>query len=101
MRFEIIDRPERNKHKLRNELNYDYDLERELLNTLITGRAIKVTLAMFHRSPAKGRLWLKHYKVRHRVLDDGEYVAAWVVPADEPEEEEDNNGEQQPELFPA
>src|SRR5262249_41633611 len=78
MTFEEIDRPERNRHKIKNDLDYDQALESALARTLETGRAIKVTLAMFHSSPAKGRLWLKGFHVRHRVLPDREHVAAWI-----------------------
>lgn len=82
MDFEEIDRPEKNHHK--KPLKYDGALVRALLNTLITGRAIKVSLARFHSSPAKGRIWQKWgYHVRHRVLPDSEHVAAWVEKDDE------------------
>ncbi len=76
--FEIIDRPEKNRHKNCHDLNYDSEIESALLRTLEHGRAIKLTLALFHSSPAKGRLWLKGYRVRHRVLEDREHVAAWL-----------------------
>jgi len=79
MNFEIIDRPEKNRHRLRDDdLNYDFEIESALMRTLEHGRAIKLTLALFHSSPAKGRLWLKGYRVRHRVLEDREHVAAWL-----------------------
>jgi hypothetical protein len=99
MDFEIIDRPEINRNKIKNDLNYDNELEAALLGTLDTGRAIKVTLSMFHCSPAKGRLWLKGHRVRHRVLPDREHVGAWVEePA--PEDDPELNGEEyQPELL--
>jgi hypothetical protein len=86
MNFEVIDRPKTNRHRLKNELDYDNHLEAALLNTLGTGRAIRVTLSMFHCSPAKGRLWMKGYRVKHRVLEDKEHVGAWVEREDEPEE---------------
>lgn len=86
--FEIIDRPEKNRHRIKNDLGYGYDLERALLDTLLHGRAIKVPLGMFHSSPAKGRLWLQGYSVRHRVLDDKEHVAAWLEPNEPPETED-------------
>jgi len=85
--FEIIDRPKRNRHKIKNDLDYDGEIEAALLRTLDHGRAIKLSLGIFHSSPAKGRLWLKGYSVRHRVLSDKENVAAWIEKSgpDEPE----------------
>lgn len=78
MKFEVIDRPEKNRHKTSDDLGYDIDLEAALMETIQHGRAIKVRLGLFHSSPAKGRLWLKGYSVRHRVLGDREHVAAWI-----------------------
>jgi hypothetical protein len=42
------------------------------------GGAIKIPLADFHSSPAKGRLFSLGFKLRHRVLPDKAYVAAWL-----------------------
>ena len=89
MNFEIIDRPEKNQHRVKNDLNYDCELESALIRTLDHGRAIKLTLAAFHSSPAKGRLWLKGYSVRHRVLEDREHVAAWIEESKEDEIRDD------------
>ena len=93
--FEIIDRPERNRHKINNDLNYDYELESALLKTIDHGRAIKIGLGSFHSSPAKGRLWLKGYKVKHRVLPGREHVAAWVEEPKEPEPDIEEIAEEQ------
>jgi len=95
MPFEIIDRPERNRHKIKNDLNYDYELESALLRTIDNGRAIKISLGSFHSSPAKGRLWLKGYKVKHRVLPDREHVAAWVEKPKIPEPDVEEMAEEQ------
>ena len=93
MKFEFIERPEKNRHRIHNELDYDRNLEAALLETLDCGMAIKVPLGLFHSSPCKGRLWLKGYHVRHRVIEGREYVAAWLE-MDEPEEEEPVRTEQ-------
>src|SRR5262245_53844872 len=87
MEFEIIDRPARNTRRIRNNLSYDLEVERALLDTLRHGRAVKLSLGLFHSSPAKGRLWLKGYSVRHRVLEDRENVAAWIEEDILPKEE--------------
>ena len=96
--WEIIDRPERNRHSLREDMDYDAHLESGLLATLDHGRAIKVPLARFHCSPAKGRLWKRGFAVRHRVLPDKQSVAAWIEKDPEPEEVL-MNGFEQPDLF--
>lgn len=56
----------------------DDELAAALTATFLTGKAIVVPLARFHTSPAKGRLWMRGYRVLHRVLPDREHVAAWV-----------------------
>jgi hypothetical protein len=80
--FELIDRPQKNRRRLGDEnLDWDRDLEAELFNTLLNNRAVKLPLWQFHSSPAKGRLWTRGFKVKHRVLPDRRTVAAWVEPA--------------------
>lgn len=77
MIFETIaERPPRNRASL--GAPGDDDLEAALLNTFYLGNAIRVPLAFFHTSPAKGRLWKRGWRVLHRVLPDRESVAAWV-----------------------
>lgn len=98
MKFEIIDRPEKNRHKNSDDLEYDHHLESSLMDTLESGRAIRVPLGIFHSSPAKGRLWKKGYQVRHRVLPDREHVAAWI---EEEKEHEDGLKEEEEEDFPS
>lgn len=83
--FEIIDRPERNRRG-RDDMQYDFHLERALLDTLRHGRAIKVRLNVFHCTPCKGRLYDKGYRLLHRVLPDKEHVAAWIETCDESQE---------------
>lgn len=81
MYFELIDRPEKNKRSIGDDMDWDADLELALKETLTqTGKAVVVPLWIFHSSPAKGRLWSKGYKVRHRVMPDKQHVAAWVTP---------------------
>lgn len=78
MPYESIERPPRNRRHLTDaDLDYDQDVEQALLGTL-TGGAISIPLWKFHSSPAKGRLWAKDYKVKHRVLPDRQTVAAWL-----------------------
>lgn len=79
--FPEIVRPPKNRRRLADpELDaWDADLEEALLGTLYSTRAIQVPLAMFHSSPAKGRLWKRGYRVLHRVTPDRQYAAAWVV----------------------
>jgi hypothetical protein len=78
--FSIIDRPPINRRRLGDiELEeMDSELEKALLATLGTGKAIRVPLWRFHSSPAKGRIWKRGLSVRHRVLPDRRSVAAWV-----------------------
>lgn len=74
--YTTIDRPARNRRTFPQQ--GDDALELQLMATLLTGRAIQVPLAEFHSSPAKGRIYLKGYRVRHRVLPDKQSVGAWV-----------------------
>ena len=76
MNIEVIDRPTRNKRRIGDA--GDEELELALLHTLDHGKAIKVPLAFFHSSPAKGRLWKKGFRVLHRVLPDRLNVGAWL-----------------------
>lgn len=76
MPFATMERPPRNRRTLGDA--GDEELEKGLVETLNTTRAIVVGLAYFHTSPAKGRLWMKGYRVLHRVLSDRQTVAAWV-----------------------
>jgi len=81
--FEVIERPEKNRRKATDDLNYDLDIETALLDTLNTRMAIKLPLWQFHSSPAKGRLWKEGLSVRHRVLGDRQTVAAWIETKEE------------------
>lgn len=76
MCFPMIERPLRTRRK--ETLDYDRDLEAALRQTLSTGMAIAVPLGRFHSSPAKMRLWKEGLRLRHRVLQDRQSVAAWV-----------------------
>jgi hypothetical protein len=78
--FTEIDRPQRNKRSIKDRLDWDEELEEALLHTLVTGKAIDLTLTHFHSSPAKGRLWKQGYSVRHRVIGPDQ-VGAWLEPA--------------------
>lgn len=92
--YESIPIPPKNRRRLGDAgLDWDEDLEKALLDTRNTGKAIKVELWHFHSSPAKGRLWAKHYKVRHRRLDNYS-VAAWV------EKDEPNDSASTPAVSP-
>jgi len=78
--FPQVARPARNRRSIHDEdMDWDADLERALLDTLRTGMAVQLPLWQFHSSPAKGRLWKKGWKVAHRVLSDRQTVAAWVA----------------------
>lgn len=73
----IIPRPTSNRRS--EPPDYDLELENALLSTLSTpDKAVEVSLARFHSSPAKGRLWYRGLKVRHRVINPN-FVAAWVT----------------------
>ena len=75
--FPVVDRPART----RLHGATDTRLERALLTTLDTGRAIRVPLSRFHSSPAKGHLFKAGYRVLHRVSSRwGEFVDAWLEP---------------------
>ena len=87
--FDEIDRPPRNKRKLGEDMPWDHALQNALLATLDSGKAIRVSLVMFHSSPAKGRLWKQGIAVRHRV--QGDWVAAWCERPVEPEKPYDDS----------
>lgn len=81
MIYEVIERPHKNRRHLNDtDLDWDQDVEDQLLDTLTTGKAIRLSLAKFHSSPAKGRLWAQGYRVLHRVLPNRQEVAAWLAP---------------------
>ena len=92
--FKTVPRPERNRRKIGDEeLDWDTELEAALMETLNTGNAIEADLALFHSSPAKGRLWARGYALRHRVNQDRRRVAAWIEKVDVREDAELDAGE--------
>ena len=76
--MELVERPVGNKRSIHEDMDWDRDLERALETTLINGLAVRVDLALFHSSPAKGRIWKRGLKLKHRVLSDRQTVLAWV-----------------------
>ena len=77
MSYQEIERPPITRRKLA-DMDWHVELEAALLSTIITGKAVSVPLWQFHSSPAKGRLYSKGFRVRHRVLADHHTVAAWI-----------------------
>ena len=76
--MEFVDRPAKNTRTIHSPSDWDTDLEEALLSTRYNQQAVKTGLALFHSSPAKGRLWMKGYKVKHRVMPDRQHVLAWL-----------------------
>jgi hypothetical protein len=80
MMFEQVERPKRDKATRGGGWStIDDALMEELVETTHNNKAIKIDLALFHSSPAKGKLHREGYRVRHRVLPDGRHVAAWLL----------------------
>lgn len=76
--FEVIDRPARTSRRHLSEFDWDSDVQSALESTLTSGKAVVMPLWKFHSTPAKGRLWIEGFKVKHRVLPDRQHVAAWI-----------------------
>ena len=75
--FSLVDRPSENR-KRAPYTKIDQEVERALIYTYLTSKAARIPLGLFHSSPAKGRLWKRGYRVRHRVLPSRLHVAAWI-----------------------
>ena len=75
--FEHTDvRPSLTRRTASEMQGIDVDVEVALYSTLSGGATI-IPLKVFHSSPAKGRVFLRGFKLKHRVR--GDMVHAWLI----------------------